>query len=66
MEPEDQFLTVEELAALLKVSPRTIQRLVTRKELSAIRIGRQLRFRREWVDDWLRRNTSEGTEDSSA
>ena len=53
----DEFITVEELATVLKVSPRTIQRIIKRKQLSAIRIGRQWRFRREWVEKWLEKNT---------
>lgn len=57
MQNENAFLTVEELAEQLKVSARTIQRVIDRKELPAIRIGRQWRFRREWVDEWLERQT---------
>jgi len=52
-----EYITVEELADALKVSPRTIQRIIDRKELPAIRIGRQWRFRRQWVDEWLKSNT---------
>ena len=52
-----EFITVEELADMLKVSHRTVQRLVRRKELPAIRIGRQWRFRKEWIDEWLDKNT---------
>ena len=54
---QEQFVTVDELAEQLKVSQRTIQRIVERKEIPAIRIGRQWRFRREWVEEWLQRNT---------
>jgi len=54
---DDEFLTVEELAKKLKVNPRTIQRLIERKELPAIRIGKQWRFRRETVTEWLESNT---------
>jgi len=57
MEKQDEFVTVEELADLLKVNPRTIQRIVRRKEIPAIRVGRQWRFRREWVGEWLEKNT---------
>lgn len=52
-----EYITVEELADALKVSPRTIQRIIDRKELPAIRIGRQWRFQRKWVDEWLKSNT---------
>lgn len=57
MEPQDEFVTIEELATLLKVSPRTLQRVIQRREMPAIRVGRQWRFRREWVKEWLQKNT---------
>ncbi len=63
---KEEYMTVEELATALKVSPRTIQRVVDRKELSAIRIGRQWRFKREWVEEWLKSNTSTAAQDKTA
>ena len=63
---KDEFITVEELAERLKVSPRTIQRIIDRKQIPAIRIGRQWRFRREWVDVWLKSNTVNIAKDASA
>ena len=62
MNPENEFLTIEELAALLKVSPRTIRRIIKRRELPVIRIGRQLRFRRGSVNEWLASNIVEQSE----
>ncbi len=53
----EEFVTIEELAERLKISVRTVQRIVERKEISAIRIGRQWRFRKEWVDEWLETKT---------
>lgn len=61
----NEFLTVDELAQRLRVSERTIQRIVRRKEISAIRIGRQWRFRREWIDEWLAKNTVTPQEERS-
>ena len=58
-EHADELVTIEELAERLQVHVRTIQRIVKRKELRAIRIGRQWRFRREWVEDWLEENTTD-------
>ncbi|HPB31706.1 MAG TPA: helix-turn-helix domain-containing protein [Candidatus Sumerlaeota bacterium] len=63
---KEEYMTVEELATALKVSPRTIQRVVDRKELSAIRVGRQWRFKREWVEEWLKSNTSAALKDKTA
>jgi excisionase family DNA binding protein len=57
---------VEELAETLKVHPRTIQRIIQRKRMPAVRIGRQWRFRREWVEEWLQTNTIEKKADSAS
>ncbi len=40
------MMTVEELAAYLRVSPWTIYRMLKRKELPAFRVGGDWRFRR--------------------
>ena len=52
------FLTTEEVLGYLKVNPRTIYRLIRSGELPAIRIGRQWRFRRSDLDNWLERQRS--------
>ena len=49
------FLTTEEVLGYLRVTPRTIYRLIRSGELPAIRIGRQWRFRRTDLDAWLDR-----------
>jgi excisionase family DNA binding protein len=49
------FLTTEEVLGYLRVTPRTIYRLIRSGELPAVRIGRQWRFRRTDLDDWLDR-----------
>ena len=48
-------LTTEEVLSYLKVTPRTIYRLIRTGELPALRIGRQWRFRRSDLDAWLER-----------
>ena len=49
------FLTTEEVLGCLKVDPRTIYRLIKTGELPAIRIGRQWRFRRADLEEWIDR-----------
>jgi excisionase family DNA binding protein len=49
------LLTTEEVLAYLRVTPRTIYRLIHSGELPAMRIGRQWRFRRNDLDAWLER-----------
>jgi excisionase family DNA binding protein len=49
------FLTTEVVLGCLNVNPRTIYRLIKTGELPAIRIGRQWRFRRADLDEWIDR-----------
>ncbi|MDA8289075.1 MAG: helix-turn-helix domain-containing protein [Actinomycetota bacterium] len=48
-----QFLTVAEVARLLRVSNMTVYRLITGGELPAVRVGRSYRLREEDVDRYL-------------
>ena len=49
------ILTTEEVLDYLRVTPGTIYRLIRDGELPALRIGRQWRFRRSDIDEWLDR-----------
>ena len=49
------FLTTDEVLTYLRITPRTIYRLIRNGELPAMRIGRQWRFRRADLDAWLER-----------
>ena len=46
-------LTISEAARLMRISVRTVRRLVATGELSAVRIGRCIRFRRADVERFL-------------
>ena len=48
------LMTVDELAAYLKVHPATIYRLLKRGELPAFKVGYDWRFSKEAIDDWRR------------
>jgi len=49
----DNLLTVQDVAEMLRVSPKTVRRLVARRGLPHIRFGRVLRFERGDVFRWL-------------
>ena len=49
-----QFLTVAEVAAMMRVSKMTVYRLVHAGELPAARVGRSFRVPRDVVTDYLR------------
>jgi excisionase family DNA binding protein len=51
---EVRFLTVAEVAAVMRVSKMTVYRLVHSGELPAIRVGRSFRVPAQAVHDYLR------------
>ncbi len=51
---EVRFLTVAEVAAVMRVSKMTVYRLVHNGELPAVRVGRSFRVPEEAVDVYLR------------
>lgn len=50
---KSQFLTVSEVAALMRVSKMTVYRLVHNGELPAVRVGRSFRVHAKAVHDML-------------
>ena len=55
----DEFLTVAEIAALVKVNPMTVRNWIARGELPAHRLGRRVRVRRSDFDAFLERTRIE-------
>jgi excisionase family DNA binding protein len=51
---EVKFLTVAEVATLMRVSKMTVYRLVHSGELSAVRVGRSFRVPEQAVQEYLR------------
>ncbi len=47
------FLTVSEVAALLRVSNMTVYRLIAAGDLAAVRVGKSYRLREDDVDKYL-------------
>ncbi|MFB9377460.1 helix-turn-helix domain-containing protein [Kineococcus gynurae] len=60
--PEDRplsdvrFLTVAEVAAMMRVSKMTVYRLVHNGELPAVRVGRSFRVPEDAVHEYLRQS----------
>lgn len=50
------MMTTGDVLGYLRVGPRTVYRLIQSEALPALRVGRQWRFRRVDVDDWLERH----------
>jgi len=53
---EVKFLTVAEVAAVMRVSKMTVYRLVHSGELEAVRVGRSFRVPENAVNDYLRKS----------
>lgn len=58
--PHPIFLTTREVQACLRVTPRTIYRLIESGELPAVRVGRRWRFRQRDLDEWFDRQRGTG------
>lgn len=52
--PEVRFLTVAEVAAVMRVSKMTVYRLLHSGELPSVRVGRSFRVPEQAVHDYLR------------
>lgn len=52
----DEVLTIEDLAAYLKVSKSTLYKLAQDGVLPGTKVGKHWRFHKDAVVDWLRRH----------
>jgi excisionase family DNA binding protein len=51
---DDEFLTVDEVATMLKLNPQTVRNMIDRAELPALRVGsRRVRDMRSDLDAFL-------------
>nr|WP_028474760.1 helix-turn-helix domain-containing protein [Nocardioides alkalitolerans] len=51
-----KFLTVAEVAAVMRVSKMTVYRMLHDGTLPAVRVGRSFRVKQEDVDEFLRKS----------
>ena len=49
----DEIMTLEEVAAYLKVTPQTIYTWAQEKRIPAAKLGREWRFKRSVIDRWF-------------
>jgi len=53
---ESKFLTVAEVAGMMRVSKMTVYRLVHNGDVPAVRVGRSFRVLESDVDEYLRKS----------
>lgn len=58
MEPQDKWLTIEELSGYLKMSHSKLYQMAQKGELPGSKIGTQWRFDRDRIDAWMNEKMS--------
>ncbi|HEU5260654.1 MAG TPA: helix-turn-helix domain-containing protein [Gemmatimonadales bacterium] len=51
--PHNDILTLEEVAAYLRLTPQTIYKWAQEKRIPAVKLGKEWRFRKSILDRWL-------------
>jgi excisionase family DNA binding protein len=54
---ESEILTLKQVAKYLKVTDRTIYKLVTDKRIPAFKVGGMWRFSRADIDGWIKKQS---------
>ncbi len=65
-DPAESFLTVAEVAELLKLNQQTVRNWIDQGSLPALRVGRRVRIRRSDFDQVLARGSTVGIEPPAA
>lgn len=52
--PSDDIMTIETLAAYLKISRSTLYKLAQNGRLPGQKVGKRWRFHKEAIDEWLK------------
>ena len=56
-EPGGSIMTVHDIAMYLRLSEAKVYKLAKEGQLPALRVGKSWRFRKDLVDEWIRRET---------
>jgi len=62
MKMPDPIMTVDQVAAYLKLHPLTIRRLAREGEIPAFKVGRQWRVKRELLELWMEERSSKNVD----
>ena len=56
--PKDKLLTASETCRYLKIAPRTLYRYIQDRRMPAFKLGKEWRFVRSDLEQWIRRRRS--------
>ena len=51
--PDDKIMTLEEVAAYLRLKPQTIYTWAQEKKIPAAKLGKEWRFKKSIIDEWF-------------
>ena len=54
----EQLLTLEQVAEYLNVDKFTVYRLISGRDLPAFKVGNQWRFKKQLIENWLKKNSN--------
>ena len=55
----ENLLTLREVASMLRLSPKTLYKLLNQGHIPAIKVGSQWRFERDQIKGWLNNSSPE-------
>ncbi len=55
-----KLMTLKEIADYLRVTEKTVYRLLGQGEIPAVKVGHQWRFAKASIDEWLQRKSVGG------
>jgi len=53
MSKHDDIMTIEEVAAYLRLKPQTIYTWAQEKKIPAAKLGKEWRFKKSLIDEWF-------------
>lgn len=56
---KDEILTLEEVAAYLRLKPQTIYTWAQEKKIPAAKLGKEWRFKKSLIDEWFLQHIDE-------
>ncbi len=56
-DPNNPIMTVHDIALYLRLSEAKVYKLAKEGQLPALRVGKSWRFRKDLVDEWIRKET---------
>jgi excisionase family DNA binding protein len=57
-EPKSELMTAEETCRYLKITPRTLYRYLQGHQIPAFKLGKEWRFVRSDLEQWIRNRTN--------